>query len=219
MFCIKCGQEIDENFSFCTRCGAQIEKKSPIKMVCPFCERTFEENIFFCDTCGTRLAKGTDYSALKNNIDEKNIVTYPEKNGHETTFPVGNLVSGGTPSTEYGYTGGMNVANRPLGARVHQTGLVYYVKTMFLLEPTGKITIYDNGLTFEVSMLGSAKHNHVIYFDDIYEIQRSTYLGTPWALKIIKKTGEKFDYNMGVINKSSMDTIIQVFELYKSERR
>lgn len=216
MYCKKCGFQVGGSSRFCSKCGTKLENAEPESKVCPSCKKTFDFNMFFCDVCGNRLKEQSAIGIISNNKDNisnsghVSKITYSENNGHGTKTTVNYVGSGKSSSSG---------SNRTLGSRVLQTGMVNYIKTSFLLEPTGKITLYDNGLVFEVSMLGSSKHNHTIYFDDVSDILKTSYLGTPWSIKVVKKNGETFEYNLGVLNKTSLDTIINTFEIYKVERR
>lgn len=56
MYCVHCGNQLDEDAVFCTRCGERIADKLH-NNYCANCGEKLEDDAIFCTSCGSKIGK------------------------------------------------------------------------------------------------------------------------------------------------------------------
>ena len=87
MFCIYCGNKIDEDSAFCTGCGKNLKEepsKSEIKF-CSNCGCQLEEEAIFCTSCGNKIFEDNNEVSENFAVEMENTIhkNAQEKEGKE----------------------------------------------------------------------------------------------------------------------------------------
>ena len=61
MFCLHCGKEFSDDFTFCPFCGKKVDEKT----YCPSCNKEITDGAKYCGFCGTFVGKGEKLSLVK----------------------------------------------------------------------------------------------------------------------------------------------------------
>lgn len=131
MFCMNCGNQIEDDAKFCGYCGAPTEQKK----VCPSCGREMGEQMIYCSFCGTKV----DASKTGSGAPKATGMTTVQQNTQNIYNP--------TPGTYYQSEGKLKTAD-----------VTWYKKEVKIgfSEAAGTLTVYRNRLELKKTM-GSNK--------------------------------------------------------------
>lgn len=128
MFCMNCGNQIEDDAKFCGYCGAPTEQKK----ICPSCGREIGEQMIYCSFCGTKA----DASETGSGAPKATMMPTVQQN---TYNPV--------PATNY-----------QSGGKLKTADVTWYKKEVKIgfSEAAGTLTVYRNRLELKKTM-GSNK--------------------------------------------------------------
>lgn len=131
-FCIKCGNQLNDDSAFCSKCGTKVESKAT--NICSRCGAEMEDGMLFCSKCGTKITNQT-----LGNTGVEQIYTPPQQQYTTQQF---------------------NSVPNPIEQELYSKNWISL--NTALTTVSGKIIITNKKITFKPMAIYHAFHNEVI---------------------------------------------------------